>query len=64
MFPLGWVLKNFKVGRYKFQVEVGGKTWKYVLVRMETTTKPIKLRHVLGGKVESKVPMQNGLFST
>ena len=29
-FHLGWVLKKFQVGRYKFQVGVGGKTWKCV----------------------------------
>ena len=28
VFQLGWVLKKFQVGRYKFQVGVGGKTWK------------------------------------
>ena len=25
---MGWVLKKFQVGRYKFQVDMGGKTWK------------------------------------
>ena len=45
-----WVLKKFQVGRYEFQVGVGGKTWKCVLVRMETGTKSIKIRHVLGWK--------------
>ena len=29
----------FQVGRYKFQVGVGGKTWKGVLIRVETATK-------------------------
>ena len=62
MFQLGWVLKKFQVGRYKFQVGVGGETCKYVLFRVETATKPIEIRHVLGWKVERKVPMQNGLF--
>ena len=50
MFQLGCVLKNFQVGRYKFQVGVGGKLWKCVLVKVETATKPIEIRHVLGCK--------------
>ena len=50
MFHLGWMLKKFQVGRYKFQVGVGGKTWKCVLIRVETCTKPIEIRHVLGRK--------------
>ena len=50
VFQLGWVLKKFQVGRYKFQVRVGGKTWKCVLLRVETATKPIEIRHVLGWK--------------
>ena len=45
-----WVLKKFQVGRYKFQVGVGGKTWKGVLFRVEIATKPIEIRHVLGWK--------------
>ena len=49
-FELRWALKKFQVGRYKFQVGVGGKTWKCVLIRVETATKPIKTRHVLGWK--------------
>ena len=47
---MGWVLKKFQVGRYKFQVGVGGKTWKGVLIRVETATKPIEIRHVLRWK--------------
>ena len=39
-----WVLKKFQVGRYKFQVGVGGKTWKCVLIRVETGTKPIETK--------------------
>ena len=50
VFQLGWVLKQFQVGRYKFQVGVGGKTWKCVLNRMETATELIEIRHVLGSK--------------
>ena len=61
-FDLGWALKKFQVGRYKFQVGVGGKTWKCVLIRVETATKPIETRHVLGWKVERNVPMQNGFL--
>ena len=38
------------MGRYKFQVGVGGKTWKCVLIRVETAAKPIEIRHVLGWK--------------
>ena len=57
---MGWVLNKFQVGRYKFQVGVGGKTWKCVLIRVETATKPIEIKHVLGWKIDSKVPMQNG----
>ena len=49
-FDLGWVLKKFQVGRYKFQVGVGGKTWNGVLNKVETTTKPIEIWHVLGWK--------------
>ena len=46
-----WVgVKNFQVGRYKFQVGVGGKTWKCVLIRVETATKPIEMRLVLRWK--------------
>ena len=45
-----WVLKNFQVGRYKFQVGMGGKTWNCVLIRVETATEPIVTRHVLGWK--------------
>ena len=50
MFQVGLVLKKFQVGRYKFQVGVGGKTWKCVLIREETATKVIEIRHVLGWK--------------
>ena len=50
VFQLGWVLKKFQVGRYKFQVGVGGKTWKCVLNWVETAAKPIEIRHVLGWK--------------
>ena len=50
VFHMGLVLKKFQVGRYKFQVGVGGKTWKCVLIRVETATKPIELRLVLGWK--------------
>ena len=50
VFQLGWVLKKFQVGRYKFQVGVGGKTWKCVLIRVETGTKSIEIRHVLKWK--------------
>ena len=56
------MLKKFQVGRYKFQVGVGGKTWKCVLSRVETATKPIEMKLCDGGKVERNVPMQNGLF--
>ena len=44
------MLKKFQVGRYKFQVGVGGKTCKCVLIRVETATKPIEIKHVLGWK--------------
>ena len=60
VFHLGWVLKTFQVGRYKFQVGVGGKTWKCVLYKMETATKSIKTRHFLGWKYGRKIPMQSG----
>ena len=43
-------VEEFQVGRYKFQVGVGGKTWKCVIIRVETDTKPIEIRHVLGWK--------------
>ena len=47
---MGWVLEKFQVGRYEFQVGVGGKTCKCVLIRMETAKEPIEIRHVLGWK--------------
>ena len=50
MLELGWVLKKFQVGRYKFQVGVGGKIWKCVLIKVETVTNPEEGRHVLGWK--------------
>ena len=43
-------MKKFQMGRYKFQVGVGGKTWKCVVNRVETGTKLIEQRHVLGWK--------------
>ena len=43
-------MKKFQVGRYKFQVGVGEKTWKCVVNRVETGTKPIEIRHVLRWK--------------
>ena len=46
VFQLGWVVKKFEVGKYKFQVGVGGKTCKCVLIRVETATKPIEIKHV------------------
>ena len=49
-FQLCWVLKKFQVGRFKVQVEVGGKPWKCYLFKVETATKPIEIRHVLGWK--------------
>ena len=48
--PIKVGVEKFQMGKYKFQVGVGGKTWKCVLIRVETGTKPIKLRHVLGWK--------------
>ena len=48
MFYLGWVLKKFQVGRYKFEVGMGGKSGNAFLIRVETATKPIEIRHVLG----------------
>ena len=62
MFHLELVLKKFQVGRYKFQVWVGGKTWKCVLSKVETATKPIEMKLCEGEKVERNVPMQNGFF--
>ena len=50
VFQLGGVFTKFQVGRYKFQVGVGGKTWKCVLISVETGTKPIEVRHVLRWK--------------
>ena len=47
---IGVGVEKFQVGRYKFQVGVGGKTWKCVLIRVETATKPLEIRHVLGWK--------------
>ena len=48
--PIVVGVEKFQVGRYKFQVGVGGETWKCVLIRVETATKPMKIRHVLGWK--------------
>ena len=48
--PIGVGVEKFQVGRYKFQVGVSGKTWKCVLIRVETGTKPIEIKHVLGWK--------------
>ena len=62
-FQLGWVLKKFQVGRYKFQVGVGGKTWKCVFKSGGNRHKTHRNKGcVKGGKVERNVPMQNGLF--
>ena len=47
---IGVGVEKFEVGRYKFQVGVGGKTWKCVLVKVETATKPVEIRRVLGWK--------------
>ena len=58
------MLKKFQVGRYKFQVGVGGKTWKCVLFRLESATKPIEIRHVLGWKSGKECSNAKRLFST
>ena len=50
VFELGSVLKKFLVGRYKFPVGVDGKTWKCVLYKVETATKPMKSKHLLKWK--------------
>ena len=52
----------FQVGRSKIQVGVGGKTWKCVLIRVETATKPIEINDVLRCKIERKIPRQDGYF--
>ena len=44
------MLEKFQVGRYKFQVGVGGKTRNCVLTKVETATNSIEIRHVLGWK--------------
>ena len=55
------MFQKLQVERHKFQVGMGGKTWKCVLIRVETGTKPIKIRHLLKWKkLKRKVPMQNG----
>ena len=58
------MLKKFQVGRYKLQVGVGGKTWKCVLIRVETGTKPIEIRHVLGWKSVEECSIAKRPFST
>ena len=58
------MLKKFQVGRYKFQVGVGGKTRKCVLVRVETGTKPIEIRHVLKWKICKESSNAKRSFST
>ena len=50
-FQMGWVLKKFQVGRSKFHVGVDEKTLKCVLNKMEISTKPIEIRHVLKWKI-------------
>ena len=40
----------FKTHFHKFQIGVGGKTWKCVLTRVETGTKPTEIKHVLEWK--------------
>ena len=47
---MGWVSKKFQVGRSKFHDGVDEKTWKCVLNKVETSTKPIEIRHVLKWK--------------
>ena len=64
VLQLGWVLKKFQVGRYNLQVEVGAKTWKCVLFRVETGTKPIEIRHVLKWKSLEESSNAKRLFST
>ena len=58
------MLKKFQVGRYKFQVGVGGKTWKCLLTRVETATKPIEIRHVLEWKSSEECSNAKRPFST
>ena len=50
VFHLGWVLKKFLAGKHQLQVGVGGKTWKCVLYKVETATKPIESKHLLKWK--------------
>ena len=54
---LGGVLKKFQVGRYKFQVGVGAKTWKCVLISVETGTKA-----AVRSKACVKVEKLRGMF--
>ena len=61
---MGWVLKTFQVGRYKFQVGVGGKTWKCVLIRVETATKTFKIKaRVKVEKMSRKFQCKTAFFS-
>ena len=48
--PIVVGVEKFQVGGYKFQVGVGGETWKFGLITVETATKPMKIRHVLRWK--------------
>ena len=57
------MLKKFQVGRYKFQVGVGGKTWKCVLIKVETATKTHRnMACVRVEKLRGMFQCQNGFF--
>ena len=58
------MLKKFQVGRYKFQVGVGGKKWKCVLIGVETATKPIEIMAcVKVKKLKGKVQFKTAFFN-
>ena len=62
--PTGVGVEKVPSGWHKFQVGVGGKTWKCVLNRVETATKPIEIKHVLGWKSGEECCNAKRLFST
>ena len=62
---LGWALKKFQVGRYEFQVGVGGKTWKCVLIRVKNRHKTRRNKAcVRVEKLRGKFQCKNGVFLT
>ena len=58
-------MKNFQIlsGYACVPMEVIRKTWKCVLIRVETATKPIKKKPVLGCKLRKKFHCKTVFFN-